>query len=135
MKEDRVRFGVSLSSDLLHSFDRWLAGKGFPSRSKAIADLVARALGTTCVEDKDRLCGVIVLSYDHHQRLLQERMTDLQHRHHHLVMASQHIHLNESLCLESIVVKGSPKEINDLTDALRREKGVLSAVFQSAYCG
>jgi metal-responsive CopG/Arc/MetJ family transcriptional regulator len=37
--------------------------------------------------------------------------------------------------LESIVVKGSPKEINDLTDALRREKGVLSAVFQSAYCG
>ena len=51
-------------------------------------------------------------------------LTDIQHDFGKLVISSQHIHLDHDNCLEIVVVKGRPKEVEKLTEQLKSTKGV-----------
>jgi CopG family nickel-responsive transcriptional regulator len=62
--------------------------------------------------------------YDHHSRTLTERVMDLQHAHHHLTIASQHVHLDHDNCLESLMLKGSSDEVREFAHRVCAERGV-----------
>ena len=62
--------------------------------------------------------------YDHHARLLPEKLTDLQHDHEHLVISTTHAHLDHHACLKVIIVRGRSAEVQKFSDLLISLKGV-----------
>jgi len=119
-----VRFGVSLEKELLHKFDSLIGEKKYPNRSEAIRDLIRENLVKREWVKGEKVAGVIALVYDHHKRELVNTLTDIQHHYHSLIISTQHIHLDEDNCLEVVVVRGKPKEVESLADRLKATKGV-----------
>ena len=70
------------------------------------------------------VAGALVLIYDHHKRDIQKQMTTLQHDYHCLILASQHIHLDHDMCLETITVRGKASKLAKLADRLKAIKGI-----------
>lgn len=118
------RFGVSLEKDLLDRFDRIIKKENYPNRSEAFRDLIREKLVKTEWQSGGNVAGVITLVYDHHKRDLLNTLTDIQHDFHNLIISGQHIHLDHNNCLEIIVVKGRPKDIENLANKLKSAKGV-----------
>ncbi len=121
----RSRFGVSLERSLLSAFDRWLARQGFANRSQALAELIRESL----VKEEWRsptgtVVAIVTLVYDPSHHVLSHTLTRTQHRHHHTILSSQHIHLDERDCLEVVVLKGPVQQIKQVADRLRSLKGV-----------
>jgi CopG family transcriptional regulator, nickel-responsive regulator len=119
------RIGVAIDSDLLKRFDRLITKQGYGNRSEAFRDLIRDRLVTVTVQNPEAVVvGTITLIYDHHVRLLPEKLTDLQHQHHGVVISTMHAHLDHDTCLEVIVVKGASKQVQELADLLISVKGV-----------
>ena len=119
------RIGVAIDSNLLVRFDRFITKQGYTNRSEAFRDLIRDRLITAAVETPETpVVGTITLIYDHHSRLLPEKLTDLQHAHHHLIVSTTHVHLDHNTCLEVLVVKGASKQVQKLADLLVGTKGV-----------
>jgi CopG family transcriptional regulator, nickel-responsive regulator len=118
------RFGVSLESELLSELDRMAEKQRFPNRSQAIRHLITKNL----VEDKwnsdEVVAGAVLIVYDHNLRELHEKVNSLQHEYHCLILAGQHIHLDDHNCLELIAVKGKACKLKKLADKLKAIKGV-----------
>ncbi len=120
------RFTISLDEDLARAFDDLIARRGYGNRSEAIRDLLrgqlesARQTATTgeyCVANLSYV-------YNHHERALAERLTELQHGHHDLTVATLHAHLDHDNCLESVILKGPVASVRAFSDALMAERGV-----------
>jgi len=119
-----VRFGISLEEELLKNFDRHIREKEYQNRSEAIRDLIRGEFVKKEWTAGKEVAGTITLVYNHHKRELVNKLTDIQHDFHKLVISSQHIHLDHNNCLETIVVKGKPKEIEKLAYKMKSTKGV-----------
>lgn len=132
---DLVRFTVSIEKALFDQLERQVAASDYGNRSEFIRDLIRSHL----VEDEwqtDRvLLGTISLLYDHHARGLSGRLTHQQHHFPGAVLASTHVHLDEHLCAEMIMVRGRGRDIQALVDHLGREKGVLHAKLTAGTTG
>lgn len=119
------RIGVAIDSDLLEKFDGHIARRGYTNRSEAFRDLIRDELVEENWESPDSpVVGTVTLVYDHHVRLLNEKLTDLQHDSFHNVLSTLHIHLDHDNCLEVLVVKGKAAAVKKLADALISTKGV-----------
>ena len=119
------RIGVSLESDLLDRFDKFIAEKGYDNRSEAFRDLIRdRLVGTAVVASKAPVVGTVTLIYDHHARLLPEKLADLQHEHHEGVISTLHAHLDHDTCLEVVLLRGRSHDVQQLADKLISTKGV-----------
>ena len=119
------RFGVSIEKQLLEKFDGLIRRRKYKNRSEAIRDLMRSAL----VEEEWRsgnkdVMGLISLLYDHHTRLLQSKLTKIQHDHHLKIVSTLHVHMDHHNCLEVMVVKGSAAEIQNLANRLISVRGV-----------
>jgi CopG family transcriptional regulator, nickel-responsive regulator len=68
--------------------------------------------------------GTVTLIYDHHSRLLPEKLMNLQHEFHDLVVCTTHAHLDHHSCLEVIILKGESRNVQKLADLLIGIKGV-----------
>ena len=119
-----IRYGISLPEVLSRKFDRLIKKKKYTNRSEAIRDLIRHALVEEEIQSNVEVVAVVNLLYNHHKRELSERLTELQHKHHHLVLSSMHVHLDHSNCLETIVMQGVSEEVKQLADLLISSKGV-----------
>ncbi len=119
------RFGISLDSSLLKSFDSLIKKKGYASRSEAIRDLIRDSLVKEEWEygNKDTV-GAISIVYSHDTRELSDTLTDIQHNFHTSVVSSLHVHLDHHNCLEVIIVRGKGREIKKIADRLIGTRGV-----------
>jgi len=119
------RIGVSLDSELLDRFDKFIAEKGYDNRSEAFRDLIRdRLVGSAVVTSKACVVGTVTLIYDHHTRLLPEKLADLQHEHHEVVISTLHAHLDHDTCLEVVLLRGKSRLVQQLADKLISTKGV-----------
>jgi CopG family nickel-responsive transcriptional regulator len=119
------RIGVAIDSDLLEKFDRLIASRGYTNRSEAFRDLIREELVQKTWESPDsNVVGTVTLVYNHHVRLLNEKLTDLQHSHFHHILSTLHVHLDHDNCLEILVVKGKAGVVKKIADALISTKGV-----------
>ncbi|MBN1212528.1 MAG: nickel-responsive transcriptional regulator NikR [candidate division Zixibacteria bacterium] len=130
-----VRFGVSLDGKLLQRFDENIRRKGYPTRSKALADLIYNSLVQRDRLEGREVVGTISLVYDHRKRELMSRLTRVQHQFHHQIISSQHVHLDRHNCLEIIIARGKAAEIEKLNSRLRAIKGVKHASVNIATAG
>ena len=120
-----TRFGVSIDTPLIDRFDRWMESSGYTNRSEALRDLIRSRL----VEEDIRSpatngFGVLSLVYDHHKRDLEEKLTSLQHKHHHAIIAATHVHVDHDNCLEVVLLKGKVGMLQDIAKELGSFKGV-----------
>jgi CopG family nickel-responsive transcriptional regulator len=119
------RIGVAIDSDLLDKFDRLIAQRGYTNRSEAFRDLIRDELVQRTWEKPDaHVVGTVTLVYDHHVRMLSDKLTDLQHDSYHHILSTLHVHLDHDNCLEVIIVKGRAKDVQRIADALISTKGV-----------
>ena len=122
---DLSRIGVAIDSDLLSKFDEHITRRGYTNRSEAFRDLIRDELVEQTWESPDSpVVGTVTLVYDHHVRLLNEKLTDMQHDHFHHILSTLHVHLDHNNCLEVLVVKGKAGEVRKIADALISTKGV-----------
>lgn len=122
---DLSRTGVSIESELLERFDRFIERRGYQNRSEALRDLIRdRMVSEVVLAPNTQVVGTITLIYDHHSRLLPERLTDIQHQHHAQIISTVHAHLDHDTCLEVVVVKGKSRLVRRLADQLISTKGV-----------
>jgi len=120
------RIGVAIDSALLEKFDELIARRGYTNRSEAFRDLIRDALIEKTAEKPDSLVvGTVTLVYDHHVRMLAERLTDMQHESYHNVLSTLHVHLDYDHCLEVLVLKGKASMVRKMADALISTKGVM----------
>ena len=119
------RIGVAIDSELLRKFDDHIALRGYTNRSEAFRDMIRDELVQKNWERPDsNVVGTVTLVYDHHVRNLSERLTDMQHDHHHNILSTLHVHLDHDNCLEVLVVKGKAEAVRKIADALISTKGV-----------
>ena len=124
---DISRFGVSVEDELLQSFDELINSQGYVNRSEALRDLMRDALVKSRLEtspENSEVLGSLTLVYDHHASELNDKMNELQHDHHDLVVSVLHVHVSHDDCMEVIVLRGAIKEIRALSDGLLSLKGV-----------
>ena len=122
-----VRFSVSIEKPLYDRMNQVLRKSGYRNRSEFIRDLVRGRLVDEEWKEGQEALGTITLIYDHHKRTLSDRLTDLQHHYHKDILVATHIHLDEHLCAEAILVRGRAKTVEEIANTLRKEKGVLHA--------
>jgi CopG family nickel-responsive transcriptional regulator len=120
------RFTISIDEDLAREFDALIARRGYSNRSEAFRDLLRGHLESSRVDGGKGGYCVANLSYvyNHHERDLAERLTELQHGHHDLTVATMHAHLDHDNCLESVILKGPTDQVRAFADALTAERGV-----------
>jgi CopG family nickel-responsive transcriptional regulator len=125
-----------MDSRLLNQFDELIDRKSYVNRSEAVRDLVRSAL----VEDQwtradEETVGTVTIVYDHHTRELSDKLTEHQHIHHHAIVSTLHVHLDEHNCLEVVVLKGKAGEVKKIADELIGTKGVKHGKLVSTTTG
>lgn len=124
---DTIRFSVSLPGTLLDELDRRVTSRGYPSRSELVRDMIRERLVEDAWEAGEEVAGVLSIIYDHHQRELAQRLIDIQHNVHVHVLCSTHVHLDHHNCLETIILRGHPPEIERIATEIGGLKGVKFA--------
>ncbi len=132
---DLVRMSVSIEKPLFDRLEKLVADSDYGNRSEFVRDLVRSHLVDEEWNTNKVLLGTISLVYDHHSRGLSERLTHEQHHFAGTVLATTHVHLDDHLCAEMIMVRGRGSDIRALAGRLGREKGVLHAKLASGTTG
>lgn len=132
---DLVRVSISLEASLAAELDRLVETSRYENRSEYVRDLIREQLVSEEWEQRREVLGTITLIYDHHQGGLSDKLNGLQHDHHANVLASTHVHLDHGTCAEMIMLRGKPEILRELTDGMRRLKGVLHAAFALSSTG
>jgi CopG family nickel-responsive transcriptional regulator len=121
-----IRFGVSIDEDLLEGFDALIEKKGYANRSEALRSLIRGMLLDAEIRElpETEVVGTLTLVYDHDHGDLTNRLVDLQHKYHHRIISTLHVHIDEHSCLEVLVVRGRNDEIHQMSDFLIGTRGV-----------
>ena len=120
-----VLFCVSIPEDLLEKFDALISVKGYTNRSEAIRDLIRDRL----VEDQwsgsgHEVVGTVTVVYNHEQSDLAQKLTEIQHRTHDLIVSAIHVHLDHHNCLEVLIVRGEADQVKKIGELLISTRGV-----------
>ena len=119
------RIGIALDSELLKRFDRSIELRGYTNRSEAFRDLIRdRLVSEQTAVQGAIVVGTITLIYDHHSHGVSEKLTELQHANHELVVSTSHAHLDHDSCLEVLIVHGKAAKVEPFADRLIGLKGV-----------
>jgi CopG family nickel-responsive transcriptional regulator len=123
--EKITRFGVSMNSKLLESFDLYIQKKGYTNRSEAIRDMIRdHFVSQEWLEGDTETVGTITLVYDHELGDISHRLLESQHHYCNYIISSVHVHLDKHNCLEVLVVKGKARKIQEIADQLISNRGV-----------
>jgi CopG family nickel-responsive transcriptional regulator len=120
------RLTISVDDDLADAFDTLIANKRYANRSEAFRDLVRTALNSEELGAARAAHCVATLSYvyNHHERQLAARLTSMQHEHHDVTVAAMHAHLDHDNCIETLILRGSTREVQAFADEVIAQTGV-----------
>ncbi len=135
MANNLVRLSLSIEKPLYKKLEKLVKDNGYSNRSEFVRDLVRDRLVSDEWTAGGEILGTITLVYDHNKRELSERLADLQHQFYREVLASTHVLLDDRLCSEMIMVKGSAKNVKELYDQMKKQRGVLHAELSMSSTG
>ena len=120
-----TRLSISLEPHLLAELDSRIITQGYSSRSELVRDMIRQKLVEESWQDESQdNIAVLVVVFDHHQRELNQRIIDIQHNANIDILCSTHIHIDAHNCLESIMLKGKPSEVQNFALEMAGLKGV-----------
>lgn len=127
------RITISIDTALADALDEMAAARSYQSRSEAVRDLVRESI-ERWREDSDakgpcvaNFCYV----YDRQIRDLPQRISDIQHEAHDLIVSSMVLRLDHFNVLETLVLKGVRERVVAFADRIRAERGVCLPTFSS----
>ena len=133
-----VRFSVSIPKELISTFDAYIKARSYRNRSEAIRDIIREKLveqeWETEAQGKE-VVGTITYIFDHHKRELVDSIINIQHEFADCVIASQHVHLDHTNCLEVAIVRGNPSTLRSVAYKLKTLKGVKHCRFTMTTTG
>lgn len=120
------RLTISVDDELAESFEAVIRERGYANRSEAFRDLLRTELGRTHqAAHPDGPCiATLSYVYNHHQRQLAARLTDLQHEHHELTVSTTHAHLDHAHCVEVVILRGPARAVQAFADTVIAQPGV-----------
>ncbi len=119
------RVTITIDAELLAFVDALSTAKGYGSRSEAIRDILRKAARTERQADPAAPCfATLAYVYDHETRDLARRLTNQQHHHHDLSIATLHVHLDRHECLEVAVLRGASGDVRAFADGVISQRGV-----------
>ena len=120
------RLTMSLDDDLAEAFEAIVQDRGYANRSEAFRDLLRADLGAVRQTEQPKGPCIATLSYvyDHHQRQLAMRLTDMQHEHHELTVSTTHAHLDHNLCIETVILRGPTAKVRAFAQSVIAQPGV-----------
>lgn len=119
------RVGVSFEPKLLNKFDILLKKRGYTNRSEAIRDLVRKEIIEAGIkEEEGEVIGTLTIIYDHEIGDLTNKLLHLQHHHHKEISFTTHIHVNDRICLEIVVIRGQLSRVKKFSENIKALKGV-----------
>jgi CopG family nickel-responsive transcriptional regulator len=120
------RITITVDNELMAALDRVIAERGYQNRSEAIRDLARAGLHQSAAPADAPREGVaaLVYVYDHEGRALARRLTRSFHDHHDLSLATMHVHLDHSSCMEVAVLRGAMRDISHFAEHVIAERGV-----------
>ncbi|MBE6472551.1 MAG: nickel-responsive transcriptional regulator NikR [Coriobacteriaceae bacterium] len=121
-----TRFSVAMPEGLLMQFDELVARRGVAkNRSEVIRDLVRDALIRDEVDQVGaEVMGTLTIVYDHHASDVQETLHNIQHAHYGMIVTTSHVHIDEDMCLEVIILRGESTDVRIVADQIVGTKGV-----------
>lgn len=123
--EKIIRFSVSLPEGLLNELDKRVEELNYSSRSEFTRDLIREKIVKDEWENEsENLVGILTVVYSHHQNDLISKMMELEHHSDVDVVCTTHIHMDHENCLETIIIKGQAKKIENLSTKISGLKGV-----------
>ncbi|MEY4514513.1 MAG: hypothetical protein RLZZ450_6635 [Pseudomonadota bacterium] len=123
MTGDLVRFGVAMEPALQQQLDALAAARSC-TRSELLRDLVRNEVGKATTKKRVPAVAAVTLVYNHHVRLLSERLTEIQHELGEQVRSTMHVHLDHDNCIEIIVLRGRSDRIADAATRMLAIRGV-----------
>lgn len=120
------RVTISMSDEFAAELADFVQSYRYANRSEAVRDLARLGLKQAQIDHGMTGPCVATLSYvfNHHTRDLSKRLTDGQHDHHQLQVATMHIHLDHENCLEVAVLRGEASEVREFSKSVIAERGV-----------
>ncbi len=121
------RVGISLEDELLKKFDEHMLNKGYTNRSEAVRDIIRKNLieGVVINDKNVNVFGTLTIIFNHHSSEVNKRLTQLQHHNVEQIISTTHIHVDEDMCLEVLLLKGMGGTIEELANSIMAIKGVL----------
>lgn len=120
------RVTVTIDDELMAALDAYMEAGGHQNRSEAVRDLVrAGLMKRPEIDDGSRACvAALVYVYDHETRQLSKRLTHDHHSHADMSIATLHVHMDESTCLEVSLLRGQKSEVEHFAGHIIGERGV-----------
>ena len=120
------RFTISLSDELANQFDSLLRKRGYQNRSEAVRDMLRNELAHASIASQEAPYCIAALSYiyNHKARDLSERIAELQHANHDIVLSTMHVRVDHDNCLETVLLRGSTADITKFANTLMAESEV-----------
>jgi len=119
-----VRFSVSLEEELLKELDLYVNDNNFTNRSQGLRHLIEKNIVEKKWQCNNIVAGAVIMIYDHQKKDILNKLNEIQHNYIEVIMSSQHFHLNNTMCLEIVAVKGQAKILTELADKLISIKGI-----------
>tara|TARA_B100000678_G_C17826546_1_gene349288 strand:- start:23 stop:496 length:474 start_codon:yes stop_codon:yes gene_type:complete len=123
------RITISIDDGLAGEMDAMARARGYGSRSEALRDMLRAQTERWRQEDSSAAFSVGNLSYvyDRRVRALPERLSELEHAHHDLVVSSTAMRLDHQDSLVSVMLKGRTEALRKLVDHIITQRGVRLA--------
>jgi CopG family nickel-responsive transcriptional regulator len=125
------RITLSIDDDLARSLGRHMKKHRYASRSEALRDILREVRareqleeGQAATDDSGFCVATLAYVYDHETRELGRRLTQAQHRHHDLQVATLHVHLDHESCLEVAVLRGPSDAVREIAGETTSQRGV-----------
>ena len=132
-RETLARFSITMPEPLLQELDQRIQNSGRKNRSEAFRTLLRRYIAEEkwraaagSGQEGGEVYGTVTLVYDHHQPNLTRKLTGVQHDHGQVILCTTHVHVDHDTCLECIVMRGSPAEVQKFLEALKTIRGIKS---------
>ena len=130
-----IRMSFSIEEPLYNQLEKLVKEAKYTNRSEFVRDMIRDHLVERQWKQDGECLGTVTLVYNHNLRQLGEKLTKVQHHHHRHILATTHVHLDEELCAEVVIIKGKAHDIQHVADELRQQKGVLHATVSMSTTG
>ncbi len=119
------RVGVSFEPKLLHKFDILIKKRGYTNRSEALRDLIRKEIiEYDITEEESEVIGTLTIIYNHDIGNVTDKLLHLQHHHHQEITFTTHIHIDNHICLEIVVIRGILSRVKKFSENVKALKGV-----------
>ena len=120
------RVTISMSDEFAAELSAFMDSAGYTNRSEALRDLARLGLQHARLNaDSGGECfATLSYVFNHQTRELPKRLTGAHHDHHHLHVATMHVHLDHENCLEVAVLRGKAGAVRDFANGVIAERGV-----------